>query len=118
MLKKIMNIMNRKPTDNGLKGVPIKKQTSTENLSNSPTIDSYADNNADIKLIQSNVEMMSNRFSFEIMAGKNRGPFQQKQMGTETEQISNADNNKYQDEDKVSKANLDLPEVARPGLLG
>ena len=30
MLKKIMNIMNRKPTVNGLKGVPIKKQTSME----------------------------------------------------------------------------------------
>ena len=51
MLKKIMNIMNRKPTDNGLRGVSIKKQTSIDELSvNSPTIDSY-EANADIKLI-------------------------------------------------------------------
>jgi len=32
MLKKIMNIMNRKPIENGLKGVSLKKQMSTDNL--------------------------------------------------------------------------------------
>lgn len=43
--------MSRAPIANGLKGVPIKKQTSTEDLNASgPSIDSY-EANADIKLI-------------------------------------------------------------------
>ena len=32
MLKKIMNIMNRKPHGNGLDGVPLKRQGSCDEL--------------------------------------------------------------------------------------
>lgn len=35
MLKKIMTIMNRKPQDNGLDGVPLKKYPSTDELDDS-----------------------------------------------------------------------------------
>ena len=78
MLKKIMNIMNRRPTDNGLKGVPIKKQTSIDGLSSANnTIDSVERSSNDIKLVNSNLdaEHVKNRISFEFHAGKNRGPF-------------------------------------------
>ena len=69
MLTKIMRIMNRKPLGNGLDGVPLKRQDTD------PDYDQLADDasitfqgNADISLIQSNVEqqVMNSRFSFEI----------------------------------------------------
>ena len=70
MLKKIMNIMNRKPKGNGLDGVPLKRQNSNEEFDElgSGTMDTFQ-GNADISLIQSNVDAImqqQNRFSFEI----------------------------------------------------
>ena len=73
MLGKIMKIMNRKPVATGLDRLPIKKQSSVDELMEGEaghSIDTFQ-GNADIKLIQSNLEMkmMNNRFSFEIVAG-------------------------------------------------
>ena len=59
MLKKIMTIMNRRPVENGLRGVPLKKQVSNEDLKDvdpSATLDTSFEGNADIKLIQSNID--------------------------------------------------------------
>ena len=123
MLKKIMNIMHRKPTDNGLKGVPIKRQTSTDHLSTSgPMIESYTAANADIRLIEANVDMIDNRFNFEIMSGKNRGPFQQKltsgdlRTGANTEHMPPLiEHIKFQGGEKGANADLDLPGLAHTG---
>ena len=56
MLKKIMGIMNRKPEANGLDGVPLKKYGSIEELEDSTLQTSTFIGNADISLIQSNVD--------------------------------------------------------------
>lgn len=74
MLKKIMNIMNRKPKGNGLTGVPLKRNNSSDSKEQQ-SIDQKDSNvfqgNADISLIQSNIDSQlqqpsSHRFSFEI----------------------------------------------------
>ena len=55
MLKKIMTIMNRRPIENGLKGVPLKSgQQSNSDLKNvdpAATLDSSFEGNTDIKLM-------------------------------------------------------------------
>lgn len=82
MLKKIMGIMHRKPKGNGLEGVPLKKQISSDEFPEDPnqTHDTFQ-GNADIKLIQSNVDAVNNRFSFEINPStqqpKTGNPFRQ-----------------------------------------
>ena len=56
MLNKIMTIMNRKPNGNGLNGVPLKRNKSTSDVDeNDDRMDTFQ-GNADISLIQSNVE--------------------------------------------------------------
>jgi len=51
MLKKIMSIMNRKPKDNGLDGVPLKKNTLTDEFDQSIEQKNTFQGNADISLI-------------------------------------------------------------------
>jgi len=52
MLKKILTIMNRKPVDNGLRGVSIKHGSNVDlkEVDGDGTIESF-EGNADIKLI-------------------------------------------------------------------
>ena len=103
MLKKIMGIMNRKPKGNGLTGVPLKRNNSFDEEADQ-SID-QKDNfqgNADISLIQSNIEsgLQNNRFSFEINPGmsqnKSNNPFKsdhdQNQMGyrNDTQPLNNS----------------------------
>ena len=78
--------MNRKPIENGMKGVPLKRQDSTDDLEEQ-SYDAF-DGNEDIRLVQQNeldAAMAQSRFSFEIMAGaspnkgtggSSRSPFQ------------------------------------------
>ena len=55
MLKKIMTIMNRRPVENGLRGVPLKPgQQSNSDLKDvdaSATLDTSFEGNTDIKLM-------------------------------------------------------------------
>ena len=87
MLNKIMNIMNRKPTGNGLNGVPLRKNVSNHDIlgtsdPQNTSIETFQ-GNQDIKLIQPNAAgveptaQLPGRFQFEInptaIAGQNPG---------------------------------------------
>ena len=61
--------MNRKPVDNGLKGVPLKRQISSGDLQEQSHEFDMFQGNADMRDVVMDHDQAPNRFSFEIMAG-------------------------------------------------